>query len=269
MNGDDHCTVDRIGREAGHAIMCVSIFGSFQPGRFVEFMNDSQNTDDGTIQRFSLLAWPDERELPFVDRPANEQAAARFRKVIREAAEMNVERLNLHFDPEAQTIYNSWLQTLMQKIRGEEEEAKKSHLAKYKGMLPKIAALFQVIDLLDNGPSMGAHKIDVAHLNMAIDFVSYLESHMHRAYGCIQGTIAKAARALTRKLVTGKLKSGFTVRDVTQNDWKSLKDAKCVDLALCSLHEKGWVREQVLTPSRGGRPTTRWEINPVLPTVKD
>jgi putative DNA primase/helicase len=270
MNGNDHCTVDRIGREAGHAIMCASIFGSFQPGRFIEFLNDNQNTDDGTVQRLSLLAWPDECNLPAIDRPANNQAALRFRKIVREAAEMNVERLSMHFDSDAQLIYNDWLQTLIQKIRAEEEEAKKSHLAKYKGMLPKIAALFQVIDLLDNGPSMGAHKIDVAHLNMAIDFVAYLESHMHRAYGCIQGTIAKAARALTRKLVAGKLKSGFTVRDVTRNDWKSLKDAKCVELALCSLQEKGWVRELFLTPSgRGGRPTVRWEINPVLPATKE
>jgi hypothetical protein len=27
------------------AHMCASIFGSFQPGRFIEFLNDNQNTD--------------------------------------------------------------------------------------------------------------------------------------------------------------------------------------------------------------------------------
>jgi hypothetical protein len=78
----------------------------------------------------------------------------------------------IHFSSEAQPIFNDWLAKLNQKIKTEENTGKRSHLAKYKGALPKIAALLQIVDLISIGPLSGNHTIDVAHLNKAIDLMA-------------------------------------------------------------------------------------------------
>ena len=61
----------------------------------------------------------------------------------------------VHFSAEAQPIFNDWLAKLNQKIKTEENPGKRSHLAKYKGALPKIAGLLQIVDLISVGPLSG------------------------------------------------------------------------------------------------------------------
>jgi hypothetical protein len=265
MNGNDPYTVDRIGREGGSATMCVSVFGGFQPDMFRDFLNNSTNVSDGTIPRFPLLVWPDESDLPIIDRTANDSAKQQFRRVIRELAEMNEKQILIHFSPEAQPVFDSWLVSLNQKIHAEENSGKRSHLSKYKGALPKIAALLQIVDLVSNGPLAGTHVIDLAHINKAIDLLAYLETHMHRIYGCIQNPIQKAESAIAEHLKQGDLNSGFTIRTIQRKCWRNLSKSEYIDLALETLVEKGWLRP-FATPTgpQGGRPTTMWEINPAL-----
>jgi Protein of unknown function (DUF3987)/RepB DNA-primase from phage plasmid/Primase C terminal 1 (PriCT-1) len=263
MNGNDPYTVDRIGRDGGAAIMCVSVFGGFQPDMFRDFLNNTNNVSDGTIPRFPLLVWPDESDLPIVDRPANDSAKQQFRRVIRELAEMNEKQILIHFSPEAQPVFDNWLVSLSRKIQTEENSGKRSHLSKYKGALPKIAALLQIVDLVSNGPLAGTHVIDLAHLNKAIDLLTYLETHMHRIYGCIQTPIQKAESAIAKRLRNGDLDSGFTIRAIQRKHWRDLSRPEYIDLALETLVEKGWLRDLPKSEGRG-RPTTAWEINPAL-----
>jgi hypothetical protein len=263
MNGNDPYTVDRIGRDGGAAIMCVSVFGGFQPDMFRDFLNNTNNVSDGTIPRFPLLVWPDESDLPITDRTANDSAKQQFRRVIRELPEMNEKQILIHFSPEAQPVFDSWLVSLNRKIQTEENSGKRSHLSKYKGALPKIAALLQIVDLVSNGPLAGTHAIDLAHINKAIDLLAYLETHMHRIYGCIQTPIQKAESAIAKRLRNGDLSSGFTIRAIQRKHWRDLSRPEYIDLALETLVEKGWLRDLPKSEGRG-RPTTAWEINPAL-----
>jgi putative DNA primase/helicase len=263
MNGNDPYTVDRIGRDGGAAIMCVSVFGGFQPDMFRDFLNNATNVSDGTIPRFPFLVWPDESDLPIIDRTANDSAKQQFRRVIRELAEMNEKQILIHFSPEAQSVFDSWLVSLNQKIHTEENSGKRSHLSKYKGALPKIAALLQIVDLVSNGPLAGTHVIDQAHINKAIDLLAYLETHMHRIYGCIQTPIQKAESAIAKRLRNGDLNSCFTIRAIQRKHWRDLSRPEYIDLALETLVEKGWLRDLPKAEGRG-RPTTAWEINPAL-----
>ncbi len=88
MTGDHDHTVDRIGREGGHAKVTLSVFGSFQPHLFVNFLSEARNVADGTIPRFQLLAWPDDVRLPIVDRPVNTVIKAMYRQVVRRLADL-------------------------------------------------------------------------------------------------------------------------------------------------------------------------------------
>ncbi len=265
MNGDDAYSIDRIGREGGFAIMCCSVFGGFQPELLREFLSNTRNVDDGMIPRFPLIVWPDEVELPLVDRIANDDAKQKYRRIIRDLSEMKEKQVSMHFSPEAQGIFDGWLADLSLKVSAEKHSGKRSHLSKYKGALPKIAALLQIVDLVGNGELYGTHQIDAAHLRKALGLLEYLESHMHRVYDCIRTSIQKAEAALAKRITDQDLKSGFTERSVRRKGWRDLSNSDCIELASESLAERGWLREIPQPPNPGrGRPTTKWEINPSL-----
>jgi hypothetical protein len=63
-NGDSSYTFDRIGRglHLNVECVCISMLGSTQPGRISDYLSQAVRGgrgDDGVIQRFGLLVWPD------------------------------------------------------------------------------------------------------------------------------------------------------------------------------------------------------------------
>jgi putative DNA primase/helicase len=72
-NGDSSFTLDRIGRGSVHAPhACISLFGGIQPARLRSYLADALRdgpSNDGLMQRFQLLIWPDARPgWSYVDR---------------------------------------------------------------------------------------------------------------------------------------------------------------------------------------------------------
>lgn len=285
MNGNDAYSVDRIGRDGGHAIMCASVFGGFQPELLKSFLNKSVNVDDGTIPRFTMLVWPDEVDMPLVDRPENTIAKSYYQNAVRAFATMKAESVQLHFSPEAQITFDSWLIKIRAMIARAENTGVRSHLAKYNGALPKLAALLQLIDSVNvigpaaimsvnmetgktemgnQKPSLsGNHVIDAEHLNKAVRLLMYLGKHMERVYGCVQEPTQKAETLLAQRLKERQLRDGFSVRDIVRKHWLHLSNADFIESALQSLEDKGWIRPLPVT-GNVGRPTARWEINPEL-----
>jgi hypothetical protein len=267
MNGNDYYPVDRIGRGSVFAIMCASLFGGFQPETFKEFLSNSRNVATGLIPRFHFLIWPDKQRRKPVDRAADEKAKDRFAQIINTLSTLRAEAIELHFDEPAQVAFNAWLDALEDKINNEKNPGKQSHLAKYRGALPKIAGLLQLVDLVANGktPSLlpGKHAIDLEHFEMGSKLMLYLESHMLRAYGCTRTAIRTAEIELGTRIKEGALKDGFATRDVYRKHWVGLSDKDTVEIVLENLEEKGWVRSRTsAAPANGGWPTKRWDINP-------
>lgn len=62
-NGYGSFTVDRIGRGTLHIpSLCLSIFGGLQPGKLDAYISQALNSgagDDGMLQRFQLLMYPE------------------------------------------------------------------------------------------------------------------------------------------------------------------------------------------------------------------
>lgn len=267
MNGDDPYTMDRIERGTVTAYMSASLFGGIQPDKLIEFLNDPNNVSDGTFPRFGAVVWPDSSEMQLVDRPANENAKSKFRQLIRTLAATKAKAAAFHFDPKTQIRFNDWLRRHNEKVAAETSSGKQSHLSKYRGLLPKIAALFQLADIVATTqvqPS-GGLLVDLEHLDRAIRFVNYLESHVNRIYSQIRNPFQKAEESLVKHIKAQNLKDGFTAREVERKCWDGLSRREYVEDALVILEEKGWVRS--LAPeknAKGGRPTSKWEINPAL-----
>jgi putative DNA primase/helicase len=269
-NGDTGHTIDRIGRGTIHVdACCMSMLGGIQPGRLRSYLVDALKdgpSNDGLLQRFQLLVWPDTPpDWNYVDRApdaaSEDQAARVFRKVV----EMDVENpARFRFAPDAQELFIEWLAGLEAKIRGDElHPALISHLSKYRKLMPALAVLFEVADAVA-GEGL-TDTVSLHHAQQAAAWCEYLESHARRVYSCIVTPQLRAARELADKIKNRKVGADrfFSCRDVYLKGWSGLDSPEAVKQAAEVLQDAGWVRDLSTESGRlGGRPSNRYEVNP-------
>lgn len=268
-NGTGGYTFDRIIRGQTHIeACCLSLLGSTQPARLGEYMRRmaSGAGDDGLVQRFGLLVWPDQSpEWRNVDAYPNTDA--------RQAAWSAFDRLNdldahsvgatcdnfdvlpfLRFDASAQGIFNEWHADLEKRLRsGELSPALESHLSKYRKLVPSLSLIAHLAD-------GGSGAIGQAAILRALALAEYLETHARRAYAAGSENETQAAKAILRRIRRGELADGFTARDVHQHQWSGLTDKDGLKAGLDLLDDLGWLAAR--TEQTGGRPRVVFAINP-------
>ena len=206
----------------------MSLFGGIQPARLRTYLQDALENgpgDDGLMPRFQILVWPDlPRNWKPVDRLPDAEAQSRARLVFDRLASLPVDEPKLlKFSPDGQELFNAWLTELeITKLRaGNLHPALVAHLAKYRSLMPILAALFELSDWAsDLG---GGDQISLHHAQQAAGFTEYLENHARRVYSCAVSPELRAARELARHLTAKDLgPDQFTVRQVYQHDWTGL-----------------------------------------------
>jgi putative DNA primase/helicase len=264
-NGDASFTMDRITRGTIHVPhACVSLFGGIQPARLRSYMADAIKdgpSNDGLIQRFQLLVWPDApEEWKYVDSAPDQNAQRAAESVYRRLAGMDVASpLRLKFARDAQTLFVDFLTDLENRIRGNElSPAMKAHLSKYRSLMPSLALLFTLADgQTDCVPLEQARR--------AAAWCDYLETHGRRVYASASPPEQDAARTMARYLAKGwKAREGrFTLRDVYRNQWIGLGKTDEARKALEVLLEWEWVRLATSGEARAaGRPSEVYLRNP-------
>jgi putative DNA primase/helicase len=268
-------TYDRIGRGTVHIeSVTLSLMGGIQPGRLLDYLGSALKCgdgDDGLLQRFQLLVYPDvERRFRNVDRwpdsPARRKAWETFQRLDtldpaaagatrRDRPDDDEEEVPfLHFDAEAQGLFDDWRVALEEKVRsGEEHPAVESHLAKYRSLVPSLALILHLADGLTGAVGLGVTQ-------RAIAWAAYLETHSRRVYAIVSNAATVAGKALARHLQRGELKDGFTLRDLYRKHWAGLGERPAVELAVDLLVELGWLKEVV--EDTAGRPRIHYRINP-------
>jgi len=76
-NGKDTHGVDRIGRGSTDITnFCVSVFGGIQPDKLTAYLEQTAESlaNDGLLQRFQLLVYPDRKPWRWCDRVPNSKA---------------------------------------------------------------------------------------------------------------------------------------------------------------------------------------------------
>ena len=280
-NGDTGHTIDRIGRGTIHVeACCMSMLGGIQPGRLRSYLVDALEdgpSNDGLIQRFQLLVWPDTpADWRYVDRKPNAACEETAAQVFRRLVQMDCDNpLRFRFDPEAQQLFVEWLADLESKVRGGElHAALVSHLSKYRSLMPSLALLFELADRAAGGFDgfVGANPgepqnfwVSLEHAKQAAAWCDYLDSHARRVYSCVTTSRMRAARELADKIKQRKVgaNGSFTCRDVYIKGWSGLDSPEAVKLAVEVLQDASWVREVVSEPGPfGGRPPNRYAVNP-------
>jgi len=268
-NGDTGHTIDRIGRGTIHVeACCMSMLGGIQPGRLRSYLVDALEdgpSNDGLIQRFQLLVWPDTaQDWTYVDRAPDQASAQQAAEVFRALVAMKAEEpARFRFDADAQELFVAWLEELEVKIRGGElHPALISHLSKYRSLMPSLALLFH---LAETAGSSNAGTVSLASAKRAAAWCEYLESHARRVYSCIVTPQLRAARELADKIKRRRVgaEGFFSCRDVYLKGWSGLDSPEAVKQASEVLQDAGWVRDlSGESGPFGGRPSNRYEVNP-------
>lgn len=275
-NGDSGYTFDRIGRGMNIHIpaLCLSLLGGTQPGRLSEYVRHAVKggaADDGLIQRFGLLVWPDTGgKWRNVDRWPDNEAKKKAFQTFKHLDLLQPETVSaqqdigydgepdgvpyLRFDNAAQELFLSWRTTLEHRLRSEElHPAMESHLAKYRKLIPSLA----LITHLAEG---GVGPVTASAVTTALDWGEYLESHALRVYGSVSCAEVTVAKAIIKRIRKGDLADGFSCRDIYRKGWSMLTDRGPVESALQLLVDYEWLQT---VPQKGlGRPTAVYLINP-------
>ena len=270
-NGTGGFTYDRIGRGTiDIEAACVSILGGIQPARLSEYLRSAIEGgagDDGLIQRFQLMVWPDMpskyREVDrWPDAEAKRQAQAVFERldvIDPEALGADIEDEGLpflRFDAEAYERFVDWRIGLEERIReGHEHPAFESAIAKFRSLVPSLALIFHLVDHPEGGP------VGDRALLMALAWCDYLEEHARRLYAPALDPALHAARELDKRIQRGELPHPFRERDVYRKGWRLL-DRKGTREALDYLEDLGRIAGETVETS--GRSTKTWYINPYL-----
>ena len=279
-NGTGSFDTDRIGR--GSILipnLCVSVFGGIQPDKLTEYLEQAAHAlgNDGTLQRFQLLVYPDTQPWEWRDRVPNKQArdaAFRLYEVLADfdpvawgaiPADEGSRFPHFRFDDGAQQVFIEWLHELQrERIPSELADGHPliaQHLAKYEKLFAALALVLHLADCAANGRR---GPVTEATAIRAAAWCEYLEAHARRCYGLLADEGLRAAQALATRIERGVLADGFTARDVRRNGWRSLASDTAVRAALDWLEDEGWLRSESFggTGPGTGRRTDRYWINP-------
>ena len=269
-NGNGRFTYDRIGRgtvDIEAATTCI--LGGIQPGPLQKYMqgNGKRSVDDGLIQRFQLMVWPDiSGNWSNIDRWPDTDAMnlahqvyfdlARLQPADIGAQQVDDEIPFLRFTPAGQEIFNEWREQLERKVRCEDEHpAIESHLSKYRSLVPSLALL----DHLSGGRNGLVH---VSSVERAIGWATYLETHARRVYGATVNDRFGPARELAKRIKAGKVPTPFAARDVYRNCWSGLTDSTDVELACEVLVDHDWLTAE--DRQTLGRTAKKYHVHPSL-----
>jgi hypothetical protein len=276
-NGTGSFDVDRIGRGSLHVpALCLSILGSIQPGplsTYVYQATQGEKGDDGLLQRFQLLVWPDTPDSwRNVDRWPDTEAKNRAYEVFKRLDAVGPEDFgasgedeedipSARFTEDAQEVFDRWREELEGRLRTEElPPALESHLAKYRSLMPSLALIFQLIEFVDGTGEGGA--VGLRATLQAAAWCEYLETHATRLYSSAENPAMEGARVLLERIRKGDVQDGDSTRSVYRKHWARLSTPDEVSGACGVLEEFGWLRVEAV--KTGGRSATRLRLHPSL-----
>jgi hypothetical protein len=274
-NGTGSFNIDRIARGSLHIKnLCLSVFGGIQPELLERYLSGiaSSLDNDGRIQRFQVLVYPDAVKWEWRDRYPVQGAREAVRNLFDRMAALDpveegaapgddfVKLPHFHFDDAAQEIFVEWcteLNTVL--IADEQNSLMKQHFGKFEKLFCSIALILHLAEG-SKGPIRAHNALRTAA------WCEYLAGHAKRVYGLVEAAKVTTAKMISRRLSEGKLDDGFTVRDVVRKQWSGVTTTMQAEAALGILEENCYVQSSDdINPL--GRPTVRYSINPQVRRV--
>jgi hypothetical protein len=175
--------------------------------------------DDGLLQRFQLLIYPElSPEWNNVDRSPNLAARERvfevFNYIDSVPNPVRGQIPSVRFSEPAQEAFNVWRRELESRLRSNEIgcSAFESHLAKFRSLMPSLALLFWLLE--DPKHIHGSSDISFSAATLAIRWCDFLEKHAFKAYRIGQSAEALALKKLAECVENGLVPHASSVRTI-------------------------------------------------------
>ena len=269
-------TYDRIGRGTLHIpALTLSIIGGMTPGKLQSYINGALAggiDDDGLLQRFQLIVWPEVGEdFKNVDRFPNTEAKNAAFEIYRRLDGLTPESLGaevvedqvpgLRFAPDAQELFNEFRGALEIRIRGGDgtTPAFESHMSKYRSLMPSLALIFHLIDAV-GGQAQVPVNLEAARL--AAMWCDYLEHHARKVYAPELYLDLTAAHLLASKIRAGAVVDEMHVREIYRPQWSGLTTPEVVCEGIRLLERCNMAR--IVQKDTGGRQADVIQLHPSL-----
>lgn len=248
--------VDRQGRERvviehAHLVIVLAV----QPDVAREIKGNTEMKDRGLLDRF-LVTQPQslvgERKFRTDPVPAHiaDQWNYSIKALVSESTKLlsEGEYRTLTATPDSCSLYEKWWNNTEPRLGAEGDLSQhKGWVSKFEGILPRIAALFAVIE------NAKATQVEVGHMEAALSLWEYSLGQVQFVFGYpVTGSRAKVLAAIKD---FGQRE--FTVREIHR---KVKGEAERVKTDLAHLQGAGYVRH---LPMQGTR-KDRWEAHPEL-----
>lgn len=276
FNGSGSFTYDRIGRGTVRIDACtVSVLGGTQPGKMAQYVRHAIKGgygDDGLMQRFQLLVWPNRGDWRHVDRWPDGQAKEQAFEAFQRLAHITADEVGaikgdyddiaaLRFDDGGQVVFDDWYATLMGRIGREDMPSYlESHLAKYASLMPSLALIIHLAE-------EGVGSVPEYAAQRAAAWCEYLESHAKRMYAPGLKGDELAAIDLAKRVKRGAIGPQFTPRELYRKGWGGLSAPDEAGGAIDVLEDCGWIAVEMRETTARGKPTTICTVNPRIAEV--
>jgi Protein of unknown function (DUF3987) len=269
--------VDRIKR--GSQIvddLYLNVCGTIQPRTAAVVFGAGSadgNGNDGFLDRFGLIAYPEPVTWELVDRWPDSAKRRALRDACERLAQTNWHTLlrkededdtpHARFAPEAQERFNAWLTKHMGALRQLREDPAIGFLGKGRGTLVRLALVIH-LTRWTCGEAMEASTIDLLSLEAAI---TLFETYLRPMYGRVVAAFgAPEGHAAAKRIAEYIRAQGLqTIRpaDITKLEWQGLRSVEEVEPAFTALVAADWLAEPKQRPGpKGGRPSRKYLINP-------
>ncbi|MFK7823619.1 MAG: DUF3987 domain-containing protein [Oligoflexales bacterium] len=266
-NGDSPYSMDRISRGTVFVEgLCLSVIGGLQPTKFnayVSAITKGGKSDDGFLQRFQMLIYPEKpKAWKHIDRRPNQDAAKWVEQLFERIAQLPfpkgntsaTDRISVRFAPDAQFIADKWYAELEKRLFTETmSPIMEGHLSKFRSLMPSLALIFEVTELLGKTANGVPSSISAESTNLAIRWCEFLELHAIKAYGEHLNPALASARVLYKKITSGAVKDYDRCRDLYRHGWKGLSNMKDLEGAIGVLKTYRWIRVEMISPPTGRR----------------
>lgn len=251
-NGSVQYAYDTVKR--GTVFICrllLSLFGGIQPTKLKRFLNEARlgYQDDGMLQRFQGIVFPDKKNHKLHDKKANTCLGSYVEQLF-----LNLDKINpeakLSFEEQAQTVFDNWYNETKEKLQSLTHPYD-AHLAK---SYEFVASLAMYIYLAENNGNLTKElKITVKQISMAIKLGQYFFSHARRMYSLVYKDNLPA-RSLSEKIPkllnefpqdkhydSNSNLHFFTRSQIRTKDWADLTSKDKRDEAIKILIDKGHI----------------------------
>ena len=253
-NGNMDYQSDRVSRgETFIKDVTLCLLGNIQPIVLKElFSRGDSITNDGFLQRFQLMVYPDLLEIDYTDIITNNAIKDSYKNKMIELfywmpdfIVINQLRMgnnfpgkynSISFTPDAQELFTQWSISNEKNASKEEKDIKAEGYSEYLSKLPNtLVSIAAVNEILDSDPIDSFHAIGKESLQQAINLVEYFKSHAFRILSMNSSKEVRMANRILESIsifpnpfTSAQVKANFSTDDFQKDSPAVIKALDCL-----------------------------------------